>query len=455
MTTLIAFLVGVLILVTVHEFGHYAVARWCGVAVRRFSIGFGAPIWRWQRDASSTEFVIARWPLGGYVRMLDEADGQVPEAMLPFAFNRQSVARRLAIVVAGPMANVLLAIALYSGVQWLGTERPQPVLSTPVPGSLAERAGLRAGDRVKSLRIFEQANAQPVTTFDELWWELTQAFADREPVVLKVTRAGEAGDAEITLDFALSVNGTPEDLGLREFGFTGVWVSPTIKSAVAGGAADRAGVQSGDLVLAINGERIEDAQALRLKIQDAVLADGSVTTQQWQLERNGQIVVLELTPDVVDATDRRVGRAGVMLGGAPATVWVQAGFLEGLALGATHTWDVTARSVKSLWQMLVGAGSTAQLSGPVGVAKAAGQSASLGLTTYLQFLAFFSVSLAVINALPIPVLDGGHVMYYLWEWVSGRPPSPEWMLQSQRVGLALIATLMVVAVSNDLVRLWG
>ena len=177
--------------------------------------------------------------------------------------------------------------------------------------------------------------------------------------------------------------------------------------------------------------------------------------ESLQLERNGQIVVLELTPDVVEATDRRVGRAGVMLGGAPATVWVQAGFLEGLALGATHTWDVTARSVKSLWQMLVGAGSTAQLSGPVGVAKAAGQSASLGLTTYLQFLAFFSVSLAVINALPIPVLDGGHVMYYLWEWVSGRPPSPEWMLQSQRVGLALIATLMVVAVSNDLVRLWG
>ena len=155
MTTLVAFIVGVLILVTVHELGHFSVARWCGVAVRRFSIGFGAPIWRWQRDASSTEFVIARWPLGGYVRMVDEADDDVPDALRPFAFNRQSVGRRLAIVIAGPLANILLAIFLYASVQWLGADKALPILATPEPGSFAERSGLRAGEIYHKIEIKE------------------------------------------------------------------------------------------------------------------------------------------------------------------------------------------------------------------------------------------------------------------------------------------------------------
>jgi regulator of sigma E protease len=455
MTTLVAFIVGVLILVTVHELGHFSVARWCGVAVRRFSIGFGAPIWRWQRDASSTEFVIARWPLGGYVRMVDEADDDVPDALRPFAFNRQSVGRRLAIVIAGPLANILLAIFLYASVQWLGADKALPILATPVPGSFAERSGLRAGDRVESVRLLEQAVPTSVSVADELWWEISRAVSDREPLILRVSRRDDGTMADITLDFSLMDSSESHQDDLRRLGLSGVWASPTIKRVVEGAAAERAGVRANDLVRSVDGAVVMDAQDLRWKIQSAVMPNGVAKAQLWEVDRQGERVTLNVQPDVADGSDGPVGRAGIILGGAPASVWVQAGVVEGLHWGAAQTWKIAALSFQSLWQMVWGEASAAQLSGPMSVAQAAGQSASLGLTTYLHFLAFFSVSLAVINALPIPVLDGGHVMYYLWEWVTGRAPSPAWLAHSQRVGIALIAALMVVAVSNDFARLWG
>ncbi len=455
MITFLAFIFGVLTLVTIHELGHFSVARWCGVAVRRFSIGFGVPIWRWQRDASSTEFVIARWPLGGYVRMVDEADGDVPDALLAHAFNRQSVGRRLAIVVAGPLANILLAIVLYSAVQWLGSEKAEPILATPTAGSFAERSGLRAGDHVKSVRLLEQSTPTAIVAVDELWWEIAQALGGKEPLILQVTRLGQVDPTEVILDFSVTERSESSAGELQRLGFTGVWTRPEIKSVVAGSSADRAGLRENDLVLSIDGTAVIDAQELRTRIESAVLPNGEPKSQLWQLERHGARVALTVRPDVVETPEGLVGRAGIVLGGKPSSVWVEASFWDGLTWGAAQTWKIAALSFKTLWQMLWGEASPSQLSGPVSVAQAAGQSASLGLTTYLHFLAFFSVSLAVINALPIPVLDGGHVMYYLWEWVTGHAPSPTWIAHSQRVGLALIATMMVVAVSNDFARLWG
>lgn len=455
MLTLLAFLLGILILVVVHELGHYLVARWCGVMVTRFSIGFGSPIWRWQRDPMSTEFVVARWPLGGYVRMLDEAVDDVPLAMRPLAFNRQSVARRLAIVCAGPVANVLLAVFLYASVQWLGAQRAVPILATPSHHSLAAAAGLSVGDRVLAARTSDRTEPVLVNSWDDLWWQVTQALTDQRRLYLVVRRNAHGVETEVELNLTQLVERELSPSVVEQIGLHAVRWDPVVKSVAPGGPAERAGVMAGDFVLAINDEPVQDVQALRIQIQAAVDGNGRGVEQRWLIQRDGQSVTLDVTPEGVQTESGRQARAGVYLDGSAPTAWMQAGFWDGWAAGAQKTVDVAALSLKAFAKMVVGEASVSQLSGPVGVAKVAGQSAAMGLSAYLQFLAFFSVSLAVINALPIPLLDGGHVMYYLWEWATGRPPSDRWLHLGQRLGMVIIAALMALALSNDLARLLG
>ena len=455
MLTILAFIVGMLLLVTVHEWGHYAVARWCGVAVRRFSIGFGSPLWRWQRDAQSTEFVIARWPLGGYVRMVDEADGDVPDELRPYAFNRQPVSRRMAIVCAGPVANVLLAILLYAAVQWVGSERPLPILPTPVPQSMAAQAGLQSGDHVVRVRRSEAQEWVDVPSMDGLWWEVAQAHSKRARLLLGVKRNTYAAEQSVELDFSQADPNGLDSKAIEDIGLLGVWMPPVVKSTVPNGAAALAGVQEGDWVESINGQSIQDAQHLRQSIAQFAPIDGAPQAQSWVVRRAQSLVRLSVTPKLQETPDGVVSRVGVYLGGEVQTQWVQSGLWEGLIQGYEKTWSVAALSLRTLFMMLVGDASVTQLSGPVTVAKAAGQSAAIGWIQYLQFLGFLSVSLAVINALPIPMLDGGHVMYYLWEMVTGRAASPEWVAHGQKLGMAAIGLLMVVALSNDLTRLIG
>jgi regulator of sigma E protease len=444
-----------LILVTVHEYGHYRAAVACGVAVRRFSVGFGAPVWRWQRDAQSTEFVIARWPLGGYVRMVDEADGDVPAALLPRAFNRQPLRARAFIVAAGPMANAVLAVVLYALVQWLGVEQALPKLATPAAHSLAERANVRAGDVVQWVRLGDDAEPTAMASMEALRWQLAQAVVQGRDVVLGVSPDGGGPLQEIRLGVGALASREPDAATMNQIGLGQVWMAPRLREIVPGGAAERAQLHARDWVLRIDGAQIADVQALRERIRQAVDSQGRAVPQRWEIERAGRRMNLVVTPDVLTEEGAVVGRLGVLLGEAPQTVIVQAGLWDGLVGGTHKAWEVAALSLRTLVHMVWGQASLDNLSGPVSVAQAAGQSASVGLLAYLEFLGFFSVSLAVINVLPIPMLDGGHLMYYLWELVSGRAVSAAWMQRGQRLGVLLLVSLMALALSNDLARLLG
>lgn len=452
MTSILAFLIGVLVLVSVHEWGHYRVAKACGVGVIRFSIGFGKPIWRWKFAGNDTEFVLARWPLGGYVRMVDESEGQVPPHLLPTAFNRQRLSVRAAVVAAGPLVNLLFAFVLYAAVQWLGQSQAQPVVATPPAESLAAQAGVRAGEWVRDWRIEGDTSETPIASIEQLRWQLARALAQGDDAILGVSDSAQGPVRHVHLP--LSSLRDAESQPWASVGLGMAWMPPVVREVLADGAGARAGLQAGDEVLRIDGSPVDDVQALRERIQGSVAPDGQVTTQRWVLRRLGQTLELDVAADVVrEANQSPIGRLGVMLGEAPAQVFVQATFFDGLQAAMFQTWEVAALSVQTFWRMITGGASWANISGPVGVAQVAGSSASIGVVAFLQFLAFFSVNLAVLNLLPVPLLDGGHLMYYLWEWASGKPVSEAHLRHAQRVGMLLLGALMAVALSNDLMRL--
>lgn len=454
MSTLLYFLLGILILVTVHEWGHYRVARACGVAVRRFSIGFGEPIWRWQRGPDDTEFVIARWPLGGYVRMVDESDGEVPAHLLPRAFNRQSLRARAAIVAAGPVANLVFAVLVYAVVAWWGSPQLQPVVATPAPSSLAAQAGIQGGDWVREWQVVGEESPTAVRSLEQLRWLLAQAVTSGDDVELGIARSAQAPVRHVLLPLSQAASGGLDAQALDQVGLGMPWMAARVREVLPEGAAAQAGLLAGDWVRAIDEQAVSDVEDLRQRIRAAVGEQGQARQQLWRVERSGQSLSLTLTPQVViNDEGQAIGRVGVMLGEPPATQVVSAGFWEGVERAFTQTWEVAYLSGATLWRMVSGQAAWSNISGPVGVAQAAGASAAVGGVAFLQFLAFFSVNLAVLNLLPIPLLDGGHLMYYLWEWVSGRAPSERVMRAGQRVGMGLLGLLMFVALSNDMLRL--
>ena len=470
MLTLLAFAVGMGALIAFHEFGHYRVARWCGVKVLRFSIGFGKPLVKWQKSPSDTEFVLCLLPLGGYVQMLDEREDKVPAEQRHLAFNNQSLGKRAAIVAAGPIANALLAVLLYACVQWWGVQEQQAILSQPPASSLAAQSGLRAGDHVRELRAVGADAAQAVRSFQALRWELSQAVSAGVDIEL-----GVANGADTTLTplrwYVLNIsklpNKEPSAQTFNALGITVPFMPAEIGQVVVGGAGAAAGLQLGDQVLSIDGERVADAQALRQHIQSRVDASGSALAPQvWLVQRGEQTLELAVQPQpyLLDAqqaqalglaagAQHHIGRIGAYVGALPESFLVRAGPLEGLAQGAAKAWDVAAMSLRMLVQMVMGEASLSNLSGPITIAEVAGQSASVGLGAYLTFLGLISVSLAVLNLLPIPVLDGGHLMYYLWEWVTGKPVTPQWMAGLTRGGMAVLFALMAVALFNDIARI--
>ncbi len=452
--TVVSFLVALAILIAVHEYGHYRVALACGVKVLRFSIGFGRPIWRRTSPISGTEFVVSALPLGGYVRMLDEREGPVDPAERDRAFNTQPLRARAAIVAAGPAANLFLAVGLYALVAWWGVQSPQPVLSTPPASSMAEQAGLRGGEWVQQLAR-GQSSPQPVTTFDDLRWQLTQAVLSNEDVTLWLASGPDAPAREVVLPLSDLPAEEADASMLQRVGVVAPWSAPEVGELMPGGAAESAGLLPGDLVRAVDGRSVDDAQQLRARIRSAADANGQVVPQRWAVDRNGRQLELTVTPRAERQGDVWVGRVGAYIGSQPAMVEVTAGALEGLWQGIERTWEVSALSLQMMFKMLVGEASLKNLGGPLTIADYAGKSASLGLTSYLLFLALISVSLGVLNLLPLPVLDGGHLMYYLWEAVTGRPVSDIWMERLQRGGVAVLFGLMSLAIFNDLARLLG
>jgi len=459
MLTIVAFIVALGLLIAVHEYGHYRVAVACDVKVLRFSIGFGKVLYRWKprrpRPGQDTEFVIGAFPLGGYVKMLDEREGDVPAAERHRAFNTQPLKSRTAIVAAGPIANLLLAIALYAAVNWIGVEEPEPVLGSPIAGSIAAQAGLKGGERV-AMAALQGDDLEPVRSFEELRWLLTSAALDGRDLRMVLAREGGSRGGELVLPLSrLDARDADAQL-LRKVGIASPWSPPVLGEVMAGGAGERAGLRKGDLVLRVNGQPVGDAQQLRDLIRTQVQGGRGVATA-WDIERQGQRLQLQVTPDVVAAEGGvpAFGRIAAYVGAPPAMVTVRSGPVDGLWKGVTKTWEVSALTLRMMGRMVIGQASVKNLSGPLTIADYAGKSASLGLTQYLLFLALISVSLGVLNLLPLPVLDGGHLMYYLWEAVTGRSISDAWMERLQRGGVAVLLVMMSIALFNDVARLFG
>lgn len=448
MISLFAFLVALGILVAVHEFGHFWVARRMGVKVLRFSLGFGKVIWR--RQGAETEYVISALPLGGYVKMLGEQDGDVPEHERHRAFSSQSVWKRIAIVAAGPAFNFILAAVLYVCVFMIGIPGMRPVIGEVAPDSVAAVAGFGPGDRITAV------NSAPVDSWQDVRLLLLESVLEDGRV--EVTVISEDGTSAIrSLSFGESGLLKKDGEILENIGLS-PWqpvLEPVISEVQSGTAAERSGLRPGDRIVEADG------QAVRTWAEwvDYVRARPE-TEIRLAVERNGDRVETAIVPAAKEENGRSVGfiGAGVRLDDAEAEldemrVIVHYPFTESMARGLEKTWDMTALSFRMIGKLIVGDASTKNISGPITIAEYAGKTFSLDFRFFLDFLAIISIGLAVLNILPIPMLDGGHLLYYAIELLRGRPLPERIQILGQNIGIFLLACLMSLAFYNDIMRL--
>ncbi|MDO7901627.1 RIP metalloprotease RseP [Pseudomonas sp. K1(2024)] len=444
---IIGTLVALGVLVTFHEFGHFWVARKCGVKVLRFSVGFGTPLLRWH-DRHGTEFVVAAIPLGGYVKMLDEREGDVPPALLGQSFNRKPVGQRIAIVAAGPIANFLLAILFFSLVAMLGSQQVRPVIGAVESGSLAASAGLMPGQEIVSI------DGKPTNGWSAVNLQLVRRLGESGSLRVGVRDEGATLERqhEISLDHWLKGADEPDpiqSLGLRPWRPV---LPPVLAEIDPKGPAAAAGMKAGDRLLALDGTAVSDWQ----QVVDRVRAHPK-TQVQVRLERDGAQLELPVTLASKGEGQAAAGYlgAGVKGGEWPANMLreVSYGPLEAVGEGLSRTWNMSVLTLESLKKMLFGELSVKNLSGPITIAKVAGASAQSGVGDFLNFLAYLSISLGVLNLLPIPVLDGGHLLFYLIEWARGRPLSDRVQGWGVQIGISLVIGVMLLALINDLGRL--
>jgi regulator of sigma E protease len=446
--TLAAFVLALGALVIVHEYGHYLVARICGVKVLRFSIGFGMPLWKKRFGRDQTEWVLAAVPLGGYVKMLDEREGEVAPEELGRAFNRQSVWRRYAVVIAGPLANFLFAILLYWLLFMHGVQEARPIVDAPPPHTPAASAGFEPGETIRAI------NGDPVASWQEVRWRMMQLALERQQAKVEVlNRTNQLTWRTLDLSSFDAEQLEGDTLGLIGLRLYRPEIKPVIGQIVAGSVAEQAGLQPGDQIVAANGKPVVSWNELVQLVRSHPGIELRLTYQRGKERRE-----VALVPETVQQNGPAVGRIGAAAQPdqqalSELVTVVRYGVASALAKAAQKTWDMSIFSLRMLGRMLVGQVSWKNLSGPVTIADYAGQSAQLGLISYLNFLALISISLGVLNLLPIPLLDGGHLMYYTVEIFKGSPVSDRMMEIGQKLGLTLLLVLMAFAFYNDINRL--
>jgi regulator of sigma E protease len=460
--TLLAFIVTIGVIVTIHEYGHFQVARWCGIKVLRFSIGFGKPLWRKTFGKDKTEFVIAAIPLGGYVKMLDENEinaereneGQInvtqpqySEADLTRAFNRQSVYKRIAVVFAGPLANLLLAILIYWVLLVQGVVGVRPIIGKVADNSVAAQANFIAGERIQSI------DGETVNTWTEASWALLDAAVENKIVEVKtISDSNERHSHRLNLK-GLG-NDTETDI-LKKIGFD-IYrpdVLPIIERAIPNGVADKAGLLPGDKVLGIDGVQIKSWN----EMVNIVKANPD-RDLVFNILRKQEEIVKTVTPKGTIENDVKVGKIGAV--GKVDQAQLDKILFEqhpsvakSLGLAIEKTWKTSVFSLKMMWFMVTGKASWKGISGPVTIANIAGESAGLGFEAFAGFIALVSISIGILNLLPIPVLDGGHLMYYMAEIIKGSAVTEQTMLWGQKIGFILLGLLMTLAIFNDINRL--
>jgi len=461
---LLAFIVALGVLVTIHEYGHFWVARRCGVKVLRFSVGFGKPLWMRRGKVDGTEYVIAAIPLGGYVKMLDEREAPVPVEERHRAFNRKSVWARIAIVAAGPVANFLLAIAAYWLTFVIGISGLQPLVGAVPAGSPAAAAGFAEEDRIVSVA------GQPTPTWDSARLAIVEAALDAGSGVDAALAGVASADGRVAVEVE-DAYGLPQtrllDIGselLKEegdavgkLGLAPWW--PQIEPIIAGvqpeGAAARAGLRVGDRILSGDGERIDSWREWVDFVRARPQSDIALL-----IERDGAQLELHLRPARRETDDGEIGYIGAWEDQTVAQLErirtvVRHDPLESLSHAVGRTWEMSSLTLRVLGKLLLGEAALSNISGPLTIAQYAGQSASIGLDHYLSFIALISISLGVLNLLPVPMLDGGHLLYFGIELVKGSPVSEQTQLWGQQLGMLLIMGLMGLALYNDLLRLLG
>jgi regulator of sigma E protease len=450
MQTLFAFLAALTILIFVHELGHYLVAIWCDVKVLKFSIGFGKPLLSKKLGKDKTEWTLAMIPLGGFVKMLDEREQETASISaqdLPRAFSRKTLLQRSLIVVAGPVANLLLAIFLYAILGWIGIEEAAPIVDQPAKSTAADAAQLQRGDRILSI------DGNAVRSWNDLRLKLLTPVIEKRNADVLVKR--ETG--EVTLK--INAGGLPENEAERNYLQTlGIELAPgkvEVGALTAGGAAERDGLKAGDILLQVGDQKIERARNAIEQIRAH-----PETALNFKVLRGKDEISLNLKPEAKDSEKtedkgKKIGRIGAALTDKIVFDTVQYGPFEGIVQGVKQTWDMSVFSVKMMGKMVTGDLSLKNLSGPVTIADLAGKTVRVGWYAYVSFLALISISLAVLNLMPIPVLDGGHLVYYGLEALKGKPLSERFMEWTQKAGLALIMLMMAVALFNDFSRLLG
>lgn len=443
-----AFVVALGILIAVHEFGHFWVARRLGVKVLRFSIGFGKPLWSRRVGEDRMELAIGAFPLGGYVKMLDETEGEVPPQELHRAFNRQKTWKRMAIVVAGPLFNFLFAILAYWAVYMIGVDGIKPVVGKVTESSIAQQAGFRAGDLILSI------DGKEVQSWDQRRLYLFQRALDRARVNVEVRDAQGNVETRLLDLSSLPVQEVNASLLERGIGLIGFFPEPLpVIGAMEPGPAASAGMKIGDRLVEINGEPVPSWEQLVEAISKSPGKTVNVT-----VEREGARHDFKVTPDAVEQGGQTIGRINIRprFTDIPdeMRVKVRFGVAEALTEGARNTWSMSVLTLEMLYRMLKLEVSARNISGPITIAQYAGYSAKVGVEQFVLFLAVISISLGVLNLLPIPVLDGGHLMYYIIESIKGSPLSERTMMLGQQVGVALLGGLMMLAFYNDLTRIF-